>query len=401
MRILLISDWPELHGGAEVYMLALRDALKRNGDQVQLLTSDVSPVAQQLADHVAFSSDQLLAKSVLQIVNPFAVASVRKVVRKFKPDVALVNMFALYLSPAAPLALGNVPYVLLMSDYKCICPLGHRLLPDRTICEQAVGMACFRSGCLPLLHWLRDQPRYALIRSVIKRASRVVSCGRDLQLSLEKQGILSTPLLLFSSEPSPAYRRDCANNPLFLYVGRLDEEKAVDTLIHAFSRLRTGIPEARLRVVGRGILREPLEELASELNQQDAIEFCGWMEHDDVEKELSRAWCLVAPSRWAEPFGLVALEAMLHGVPAIVTDAGGFSEQVEHGVTGLVFPVDDIETLTENMRMIATGEVFADHQIKPEAVSRVSQTFSVGSHVVKLHNIFAEAVLSGPFGRSR
>lgn len=393
MRILIITDWQKLQGGAEAYILALREGLIEAGDEVELLTSSASPVARQHADHVTFASDGLLAKSVLQIVNPFAVATVRRVTRDFKPDLVIVNMFALYLSPASVLALGNIPYVLIVSDYKCICPMGHRLLPDGSVCEQAVGRACYRSACLSLPHWLRDQPRYALIKRVLKQASRVISVGNSMQDILQQQGVSSIPLPLFSSEPGESYRRDCAGDPLFLFLGRLDVEKGVDTLIHAFARLRMEVPKSRLRIVGRGKLRESLERLAIELGQKNAIEFCGWMEPDQVEMEISQAWALVAPSRWVEPFGLVALEALLRGVPAIVTDAGGFSEQVKHGETGLVFPIDDIDALRKNMLMIATGQMFAEHQLKPEHVAAVRQTYNIDSHLSQLRTLLKETVL--------
>ena len=392
MRILIITDWQKLQGGAEAYIVALRDGLIEAGDEVELLTSSVSPDARQLADHVTFASDGLLAKSILQIVNPFAVATVRRVTRDFKPDLVIVNMFALYLSPAPILALGKIPYVLIVSDYKCICPMGHRLLPDGSVCDQAVGQACYRSACLSLPHWLRDQPRYALIKRVLKQASRVISVGNSMQGILQQQGVSSIPLPMFSPEPGESYRRNCASDPLFLFLGRLDVEKGVDTLIHAFARLRVEAPRARLRIVGRGVLRDSLERLTVDLGQKSAIDFCGWLEPDQVELEISRAWALVAPSRWVEPFGLVALEALLRGVPAIVTDAGGFSEQVKHGETGLVCPVDDIDALSKNMLMIAKGQAFAEHQLKPEHIAAVRQTYNIDSHLSQLRTLIKEII---------
>jgi glycosyltransferase involved in cell wall biosynthesis len=393
VRILIITDWQKLQGGAEAYIVGLRNRLIAAGDEVELLTSSVSPVARQVADHVTFASDGLLAKSVLQIANPFAVATVRRVTREFKPDLVIVNMFSLYLSPAPVLALGKIPFVLILSDYKCICPMGHRILPDGSVCNQKVGLACYRSDCLSLPHWFRDQPRYALIRRVLKQAARVISVGSAMQSMLQQQGVSSIPLPLFSPEPGKSYRRDCADDPLFLFLGRLDAEKGVDTLIRAFARLRVDVPNSRLRIVGRGILRDSLERLAAELGQKNAIEFCGWMESDQVELEISRAWALVAPSRWVEPFGLVALEALLRGVPAIVTDAGGLSEQVKHGVTGLVCPIDDVEALCKNMLLIATGQAFAEHQLKPEHVAEVRRTYNVDSHLSQLRTLLKETIL--------
>src|SRR5262245_59197616 len=154
MRILLMTDWNPLSGGAEVYARALRSGFQQDGDDVRLLTSSASPEARRVADDVAWASDSALAKAVLQLGNPFAGAKVRETVRRFRPEVALVNMFALYLSPAALTALGAVPFVLAISDYKLICPTGAKLLPDASVCKRPAGRACLQEGCLGAAHWL-------------------------------------------------------------------------------------------------------------------------------------------------------------------------------------------------------------------------------------------------------
>ena len=203
MKILLIEDWNPLQGGAEAYIIQLKNALIEMGDEVQLLTANVSTQARELADHLAPAFDHVLAKSLLQIGNPFAATVVRKAVQSFRPQVALVNMFALYLSPSAIFALGDIPYVLLISDYKCICPLGHRLLPDNSVCHHPVGIACLRSGCLSPPHWLRDQLRYRRMDEVTRRAAAIVSTSDSLRGSLAQQGIASRRVSLVSSAPDP------------------------------------------------------------------------------------------------------------------------------------------------------------------------------------------------------
>ena len=166
----------------------------------------MSTQARQVASYLAPAFEHVAAKSVLQISNPFAAATVRRAVRSFRPQVVLVNMFALYLSPSAIFALGKIPYILLVSDYKCICPLGHRLLPDNSVCHHPVGIACLRSGCLSLPHWLRDQLRYNRIGKVFRKASAIVSISDSLRESLAEQGIDSRrgPLVLRSTRSTAA-----------------------------------------------------------------------------------------------------------------------------------------------------------------------------------------------------
>ena len=387
MKVLLITDWNLLPGGAEVYIEKLREALLEAGDEVQLLTANVSPRARLLADHLAPASDRTLAKSMLQAYNPFAAATVRHAVRTFQPQVALVNMFALYLSPSAIFALGRLPYLLLVSDYKCICPLGHRLLPDQSVCHDPVGIACWKNRCLSVPHWLRDMLRYQRIGENVRRAAAIVSLSDSLAASLAEQGIPSQRVYAFSDVPAAQLQHQPAPAPLFVFVGRLDIEKGVDTLLRAFALCHARVPESRLRIIGQGVLRPALENLATSLGVQDSVTFCGWREPADVDVELSRAWALVAPSRWPEPFGLVALEAIFRGVPAVVPAFGGLAEIVEHGVTGLVFPPNDATGLSQSLLELAHGSQFPQHQLAPAHVEQARERFGRARHVAAIRGI--------------
>jgi len=175
MRVLIVTDWNRGQGGAEAYIGWLRAGLIDAGDQVRLLTSSAGSAADGTAEYVAYGTERAAAQVFLQIANPFAVRSIRRAVREFRPDVAFVNMFAHHLSPVIFHAMGDVPIVLAVSDYKCVCPIGSKLRPDDSICASPAGWVCHEAGCVNLAHWIRDQPRYALIRSAVDRAARAVN----------------------------------------------------------------------------------------------------------------------------------------------------------------------------------------------------------------------------------
>lgn len=392
MRIVLLQDFNPLHGGAESYVVALRRALVEAGDDVCLLAAGVSELAHRVADVTAPAAMTTAGKTLMQIHNPFAASRVRTLVREFRPHLAVVNMFALYLSPAAVFALGDVPYILLVSDYKCICPAGNRLLPDGSDCTFPAGRACLRQGCLSLPHWLRDQLRYRRIRKVIDGAARVLASSDSLRRTLADHGIASESVHLFSTEPAPAFRRQLDKEPRFLYIGRLDVEKGVDQLLEAFAMVRHRLLSARLEIIGRGRKQADYEHLAETLGIGGGVRFHGWQSADGMDAELSRAWALVVPSRWREPFGLVALEAIFRGVPVIVPATGGLAEIVEHGVTGLVYERGDIEALSRSMADIATGRSFPGSVLDEPQVAAARRRFSAGAHVHRLRDICRQVV---------
>jgi glycosyltransferase involved in cell wall biosynthesis len=389
VRILLITDWNRGQGGAEAYITWLRSGFALAGDEVRLLTSSAGTAADGSADYVAFGTNRFLGQTFLQVANPFAVTTLRRALREFKPDAVVVNMFAHHLSPAVLLALSGWAVVLLVTDYKCICPIGSKLLPDGSICEVRAGWVCRRNGCVSFAHFLRDRPRYALLRSGLKSVSRVIACSDWVKHTLACEGIESEVLSLPVPAPSPSFRRVPAAQPTFVFCGRLDVEKGVPLLLRAFARILRTVPAAILRIVGRGPLRPALERLAYELHIADHLSFTGWLDPPQLEHQFADAWALVVPSLWAEPFGLVAIDAIVHGVPVIASQSGGLGEIVD-GHSGLLFPNGDETALTNCMLAVAEGRAFPEHAIASDIVERATQRYTMNRHIDELRRVCIE-----------
>ncbi|MEO8193792.1 MAG: glycosyltransferase family 4 protein [Gemmatimonadales bacterium] len=387
MRVLIVTDWNRGQGGAEAYIAWLRDGLRAAGDDVRLLTSGAGSAGDGTADYVAYGTESILAQTVLQVANPFAVRTLRTALREFRPEVVFVNMFAHHLSPAILHVLGRIPAVLSVSDFKCICPIGSKLRPDGSICTTQAGWVCRSAGCIGSAHWLRDRPRYALMRSGVARIDKVIACSEWVRRELGDAGIDAVCEHLPVPGPSAAYRRSPSQHPLFVYCGRLDVEKGLEVLLRAFALTVDREPSSRLRIVGRGRERERLEHLSAELGLDTSVVFTGWLDAAEVERELGSAWALVAPSLWAEPLGLVALEAIVRGVPVIASATGGFAETVEEGVSGNLVPNGDITALAARMTAVArAGSI--NSCIPPEAVRRIAERHSIGAHVTRIRRIF-------------
>lgn len=160
--------------------------------------------------------------------------------------------------------------------------------------------------------------------------------------------------------------------PVLLYVGRLSEEKAVDTLLDAFARAREIVPEATLRIVGTGGLYDRLASRVAALALDGAVRFVGSLQDEPLSREYFGATCLVLPSH-SEPWGLVVNEALNHGCPAVVSDrCGCVPELVVEGETGLSFPAGDVDALTRTL--IAAIGCFDDAERTAHAcMSRIAR----------------------------
>lgn len=129
----------------------------------------------------------------------------------------------------------------------------------------------------------------------------------------------------------------------FLFVGRLVEEKGIESLIAAYRayRARTAKPWGLL-VAGTGPLR-------SALNGVEGIDCRGFVQPADLPALFGQASCFVLPSRF-EPWGVVLHEAVCAGLSVICTTACGASDQfVATGENGFLFDFGDVGALTEHM----------------------------------------------------
>ena len=123
-------------------------------------------------------------------------------------------------------------------------------------------------------------------------------------------------------------------------VSRLVPRKGMDTLIRAAAQLRTGYPDLRVVIAGRGRDRERLGRLVARIGAP--VEFAGFVDEADKAALMATAdvFAMVCRNRWAgleqEGFGIVFAEAAACGVPQVCGQSGGAAEAVEDGVTGLV-----------------------------------------------------------------
>ena len=386
MRILLVTDWTAEVGGIETYLGLVATGLRAAGDDVALLTSSAGPGDH--AEYRAFGTERRAAQAFLQIANPLAARDVRRAVADFRPDAVYVSMFEILLSPAIFAALRHVRTVVNLAYYKPVCPTGHKLLPDGSICEVRAGVPCLRNRCVSPPRWLREQPRYALIHAAIESADAVLTCSRFMRSELARAGIDAEFVSWPIDPPSGDFSRAPAPEPLFLFTGRLSAEKGVDVLLRAFGLLHARGPAARLRIVGDGPERPRLEELSTSLGLDAAVEFVGRIPREEIEPELAAAWALVAPSTWAEPLGLTALEAIVHGVPVVASATGGLAETLEPGVSGLLFPNDDPEALADRLAEVASGRVFADRRVPPDRVASKLAEHDLDLHARRLRELF-------------
>ena len=180
-------------------------------------------------------------------------------------------------------------------------------------------------------------------------------------------------------------------SPLVVYAGRLEVEKGVQTLIDAMPALRRAVPGARAVVIGEGGAERELRAHARRRRLGDAVTFLGYVSETDLRALVAAADVAVVPSLY-EPFGFVALEAMVLGAPLVVAGTGGLTTIVADGETGWQFAPGDAQALSEALREALSdprearrraGRARADVQVRYGWPTIAEQTDAVYRGVVR------------------
>lgn len=149
----------------------------------------------------------------------------------------------------------------------------------------------------------------------------------------------------------------------FIFVGRLVPDKGSDIFLRALADLRKRGIAVRASIVGAGGEKQTLEKLATELGVADMVVFTGPLHGAELQSTIQRHRIGIIPSRWQEPFGIVALELIACGLPVIAARVGGLPEAV--GPCGLLFKNEDYRELSSKMEYL-----FLDRKLQHRLLSK-------------------------------
>ncbi len=132
-----------------------------------------------------------------------------------------------------------------------------------------------------------------------------------------------------------------------VFVGRLVSDKGADILLSALQQLRQVGKTFSLTIVGDGPERDRLVAQAQSGAIADRVQFVGSKRPSELVEILNQHKVMVVPSRWPEPFGIVALEGIASGCAVIGSAEGGLPEAI--GPCGVTFPNGDVAALARQI----------------------------------------------------
>lgn len=373
-RVVVINDISAMHGGATgVTLMSLRQ-LRACGVRVTFITGDDASQAdrQDLAgDYEAIGGRHILtgprtAAAMRGLYNQAAARHLTEWIARNDTPGTIYHLhgWSKILSPSVFGALKTVaPRVVLHAhDFFLACPNGgyFDFRRGRGCVLRALSPQCLACNCdrRSYAHKLWRAGRLALRRALLDLNSvgRVLAVHEAMVPLLHRSGLSGAPIDVLRN-PVVAWRADriaAERNATFLFVGRLDVDKGVDLL--AAAARRAGV---RLRMIGAGPLADML---ASEYPE---IELTGWKSRDDIAELCREARAIVLPTRSRETFGLAALEAMMSGLPAVISHQALISPEIVGSGCGLACDPHDEASLARLLARLASDDT---------SVARMSKT---------------------------
>ncbi len=188
------------------------------------------------------------------------------------------------------------------------------------------------------------------------------------------------------------FRRQYAmdNEKIILYVGRLVYEKGIQNLISAMPKILQGYNDTKLIIAGKGGMIDELKAQANRMGLGNKVYFTGYLNSKQVQKMYKCADIAVFPSTY-EPFGIVALEAMLAGIPTVVSDIGGLNEIVTHGVDGMKSYAGNPNSIADSVLTLLYDHRLCDN-ISKKAKNKVKEQFNWNKIAQDTHFIYEKAI---------
>jgi glycosyltransferase involved in cell wall biosynthesis len=188
------------------------------------------------------------------------------------------------------------------------------------------------------------------------------------------------------------FRRQYAadNEKIILFMGRLVYEKGVQHLIAAMPKILAGYNDAKLVIAGKGGMLDELKAQVNAMGISNKVYFTGYMDSKQVCKMYKCADISVFPSTY-EPFGIVALEAMLSGTPVVVSDIGGLNEIIQHGENGMKSYAGNPNSIADSiLALLYNPQVSAD--VVKKAKSMVKSEYNWAKIAQDTHFTYQKAI---------
>jgi glycosyltransferase involved in cell wall biosynthesis len=364
-RIVIVNDISAPKGGATALALLSAYEFRARGLAVTFLTGDAGDneaLRDCGVDIVALGQERLLSGSTAQamlhgLYNREAYAHVRDWISRHDTPGTVYHLhgWAQILSPSVFHALQPVTTRLVLSahDFFLACPNGSfSFLKTGEVCALTpMSVSCVRADCdrRSYSHKLWRVARQAVQRRFYNRrhSPPVLAIHESMRPFLMRAGIPSAAITSLPNPVTPwsSTRIEAENNHEVLFVGRLESTKGPD--LAAAACAAAGFT---LRCIGEGVLHDDIAK------RYPKVRLEGRLPPEKIAEHARRARVLVMPSRYPEPYGLVAAEAALSGLPVIAPPTAFLTDDLVGAGAGVAVEPRDTAAFAAVLRNLMNDD---------------------------------------------
>ena len=385
MRILFANNIRGYFGGVEQVIADTAQGLRERGHVSFLAhrTNERNVEAFSKPFEACFQCSEFAPPEAHSEGQPF-----RSIIEAARPDVIYFHKVT-QLPPSADFV-GRVRSVRMVHDHDLYCPTTYKYFRHgRRICHYPAGWRCWAD-----LAFLAKNPKSITRLALVSISDKIREMCRshDLDAILAVSSFIRDGLAMNGFPPEKVHIvhpilpladppfTPAPEEPKILFIGQLIRGKGLDLLFSVLARLRCPFT---LTVIGTGNSRDKLQAMCAQLGLESKVRFLDWVDHNEVGQFYMDAKVVVAPSRWPEPFTLIGQEAMRHGRPVVAFNVGGNANWLEHEVTGLLAPEQDIAAFASALERVLTDTACAN-RLGGNAYRRVRERFSFQHYLDQL-----------------
>jgi len=377
MRILIAGTTylPALNGQA-IFTTNLAEGLAARGHDVTVLFPEPHDVS-RLQNGVRLETVAALDLSFLHTESylPLTFGKVRRVIDDFKPEVV-------HIQDHYPLSVA----VVREARKRGLPVMGTNHYSPASL-EPYLPSAAWLKPLLDRVLWWWMLRLYRTLDFVVAPSPAAVNMLRQQGLRVPSQAVsCGTDLSRFYPDPNvdrAGCRRQYGLDPdrkIFLYVGRVDQEKRIDVLLHAIHLLAR--EDAQLAIAGQGAALHQLQRMARELQLGDRVRFAGRVLNQDLNRLLNSVDAFAMAGE-AESLSIASLEALASGKPVLLADAFALPQLVTQGVNGYLFKSGDAADaarymeilLSQSDRWTEMGRASME-QVKPHSLDQTLERYT-------------------------
>jgi len=391
MKILLANKFYYPRGGAEVYVINLETLLREHGHEVAVFSMQhpqnlQSPYKKFFPKEVDFVHIKA-CDFFTYITRPLGSKEVKdkfsRLVDEFHPDVIHFSNIHSQLSPViAKIAhKKGIKIVWTLHDYKMLCPR-YDCLRNEKACN-----LCY-SGKLPAIYYnCMKNNRCASIlayleaikwnRERLEKYTDAFICPSEFMKSQMLAGGFSEEKLMVLPNFVSIRKNEsinCKKEDYYCYIGRISEEKGIETLLQAAQQL-----PYPLKIAGKG----PLFENIQSRYANDKIKLLGYLNREEVKSLIEKARFSVVPSECYENNPLSGIESLYLGTPVLGANTGGIPELIEESRNGLLFESKNRDDLKNKI-----VEMFRSTFDYTYIAQKAQKNYSPDDYYTSLMNIY-------------